>query len=37
MTINNKKFESLIMLAAIDCGNSDVEMFNQIDTSYVVF
>lgn len=37
MTINDKKFESLIKLAAIDCGKSDVEMFNQIDTSDVVF
>ena len=37
MTINDKKFESLIMLAAIDCGKSDVEMFNKIDTLDVTF
>lgn len=34
---SNNKFERLIILAAMDCGKSDLDMFNQIDTSDVVF
>ena len=37
MVYSENKFERLISLAAMDCGNDEVEAFDNLDTSDVVF